>query len=70
MLPVESILEKLPVVPVGDTGTFHTACVSTRRILSVLHSIQERGPVTEAGGGISTRGPRAGRENAARNEET
>jgi hypothetical protein len=26
--------------------------------------------VTEAGGGISTRGPRAGRDNAARNEET
>ena len=36
---------------------FHTACGSTRRILSARHSIQERGQVTEAGCGISTRGP-------------
>jgi hypothetical protein len=54
VLPVESILGKLPVVPVGDLSyqlatqdRFHTACVSTRRILSALHSIQEWGQVTE-----------------------
>ncbi len=40
-----------------DSERFHTACGSTRRILSALHSIQDRGQVTEAGGGISTRGP-------------
>ncbi len=44
---------------------FHTACGSTRRILSALRLIQERGPVTEA----ETGGSWAGRANAARNEE-
>ena len=49
---------------------FHIPCGSTRRTLSVQHSIQGREPVTVAGGGMSTRGPWAGRANAARNEET
>ncbi len=54
-IPSESILEKLPVVPVGrNDPILHAAA---RRILLALHSIQESGPVTEAGGGISTRGP-------------
>jgi hypothetical protein len=48
---------------------FHTACGSTRRILWAQQSMQERGQVTEAGGGISTRGPWAGRANAARYEQ-
>ena len=55
VLPVESILGTLPVVPVGEQERFHTACVSTRRILSALHSIQETGQVAETGGSISTR---------------
>jgi hypothetical protein len=51
VLPVESILGKLPFVPLAIQERFHIACCSTRRILSVLHLIQERGPVTVAGGG-------------------
>jgi hypothetical protein len=55
-------LSMLPGLPslsyqLAKQERFHTACGSTGRILSALHSIQERGPVTEAGGGISTLGP-------------
>jgi hypothetical protein len=50
VLPVENILGKLPVVPVGDTGTIP-------RTLLMQHLIQRRVLVTEAAGGISTRGP-------------
>ena len=59
VLPVESILGKLPVVPVGDTGTIpgHIPCGSTRQTLSVQPSIQGREPVTVVGGGTSTLGP-------------
>ncbi len=53
VLPVELILGKLAVVPVGKIGTI-PYCMRT---LSALHSRQERGQVKEAGGGISTRGP-------------
>ncbi len=69
VLPVESILGKLPVVPVAKQERFHLPCDSTRRIFSALHSIQGREPVTVAGGGMSIRGPWAGRANAAKNEE-
>jgi hypothetical protein len=69
VLPVEYNLGKLPVVPVGDTGTIpysmrqHAAppCGAMRRTLSPPNcrcsKIQGREPVTVAGGGISTRGP-------------
>ena len=42
VLPVELILGKLPVAPVGETGTI-PYCMrhSMRRILSALHSIPE-----------------------------
>ena len=62
VLPVEAIIG-LPVVPIGvELATqerFHTACASTRRILyaAAFDTREGRGPVTEAGGGISTRGP-------------
>ncbi len=57
MLPVESILGKPPVVPVGDTGTIPYFMQQHTEDLSALHSIQEREQVTEAGGGILARGP-------------
>ncbi len=54
VLPVESILGKLPVVPIGDTGTIP---YSMRQTLSAQPSIQRREPVTVVGGGTSTCGP-------------
>ncbi len=53
---VESILGKLPVVPVGDTGTIPSCMLQHAEVLSALHSVQEWGPAT-TGGGISIRGP-------------
>ncbi len=57
MLPVETILGKLPVIPVGDTGTI-LYCMRQHAEDFVGAAFETReGPMTEAGGGISTRGP-------------
>ncbi len=63
VLPVESIegwiqfLESCLSYQLATQELFHIACGSMWRTLSGLHSIQERGPVTVASDGISTRGP-------------
>ncbi len=53
VLPVVSILGKLPVVPVGETGTI-PYCMRQHEENVVGAAF---GQVTEAGGGISTLGP-------------
>ncbi len=63
VLPAESILGKLPVVPVGDTGRI-PYCMRQHAEDFVCAAFDTRGAVTEAGGGISTRGPWAGYSNA------
>ena len=73
VLPVESILGKLPVVPIGDTGTIP---YSMRQ--HAADFVDAAFDTREGAGdgsrwwynGTSTLGPWAGPANAARNEET
>ncbi len=57
VLPVESILGELPVVPVGDTGTMPYSMRQHAADFVGQPSIQGREPVTVVCGGTSTRGP-------------
>ena len=59
VFPVESIqvLGKLPVVPVDDTGTIpYSMRQHAEDFVGTAFDTRE-GPRTEAGGGISARGP-------------
>ncbi len=68
VLPVEYILGKLPVVPIRDTGTIpHSMRQHAEDFVGAAFDTREG---AGDGGGMSTRGPWAGRANAARNEET
>ncbi len=57
VLTVESILTKLPVTSVGDTGTIPYCMRQHAKEFVGAAFDKERGPATAAGGGISTRGP-------------
>ncbi len=57
VLPVESILGKLPVVPLGDTGTIPFAMRQNARDFVDAEFDTKRDLVTAAEGGTSTRWP-------------
>jgi hypothetical protein len=61
VLPVESIMGKLSVVPIGDTGTIPFAMrQNTRDFVEAAFDTKEGsgdGSSLPAGGGTSTRGP-------------
>ena len=71
VLPVKSILGKLPVVPVGDTGTIpYSMRQHAADFVDAAFDTREGAgdAVTVVGGGTSTLGPWPGPANAARNE--
>ncbi len=53
VLPILSILGKLQVVPVGDTGTISFSQRQHAEEFVMRHSTAGRAPETAAGGGIS-----------------
>ena len=58
VIPIQSILGKVAVVPVGDTGTipFHLRNVFPRRTRRPQAGYRAALPATDAGCGLSTRG--------------
>jgi hypothetical protein len=53
VIPIQIILRKLPVVPVGIRGQFHTTCATT---FPGRPATAGRAPAMDAGCGLSTRG--------------
>ena len=57
VLPIKSILGKLPVVPVGDTGAIPYSQRRHAKDLWMLHSTARRALETAASGGMSMSEP-------------